>query len=179
MSHYQQQEFVASVQNLFPDHFRNKSVLEVGSLNINGTVRVFFSNCFYIGIDLDVGPGVDIVANGKDWTAPDATFDTVISCECFEHNPFWVETFANMYRMAKPHALIIMTCATTGRREHGTSRSDFQSSPLTIKMGWEYYKNLTEEDFSQNFDLKTMFSDHRFSTNMQSNDLYFWGKKRA
>lgn len=179
MSHPQQHEYVGSIQKLFPNHFHKKSVLEVGSLNINGTVKDFFTDCFYIGIDIGPGPGVDIVANGKDWNAPEATFDTVISCECFEHNPYWVETFTNMHRMCKPMGLIVVTCATEGRKEHGTRRSDYGSSPLTIDLGWDYYKNLTAQDFEDNFKMQDLFSEYKFSTNDVSHDLYFWGKKRA
>jgi 2-polyprenyl-3-methyl-5-hydroxy-6-metoxy-1,4-benzoquinol methylase len=33
------------------------------------------------------------------------SFDTVASCECFEHNPEWAKTFENMHRMCKPEWL--------------------------------------------------------------------------
>jgi len=179
MSHPQQMEFVQGVKARFPNYFSKVNVLEVGSLNINGSVRPFFENCFYIGIDVDVGPCVDIVSKGEEFDAADASFDSVISCECFEHNPSWVDTFKNMYRMCKPNGLILVTCATTGRKEHGTARTDPGSSPLTVNLGWNYYKNLTEEDFQTNFDIANQFSQFEFSTNNTSHDLYFWGVKRA
>ena len=52
------------------------------------------------------------------WTdiaLPTASFDVVISCECFEHNPYWRETFLNMTRVLRPGGLFVLTCATTGR----------------------------------------------------------------
>lgn len=179
MSHPEQIQFVEKVKNRFPNYFQNKSILEVGSLNINGTVRIFFEQCFYIGIDVGPGPGVDIVCEGQKFSAAENTFDTVISCECFEHNPHWVDTFSNMHRLCKSDGLIIMSCATTGRKEHGTARTEPASSPLTINLGWDYYKNLTEQDFLANFDLKKMFSMYEFTTNPKSHDLYFWGLKHA
>jgi len=32
---------------------------------------------------------------------PANSFDCTISVECFEHNPFWLETFVNMLRMTR------------------------------------------------------------------------------
>lgn len=151
--------------------FAGVKVLEVGSLDINGTVRDFFTDCDYIGVDLDEGPGVDVVAQGQELDYPDRSFDTVISAECFEHNPYWLETFVNMHRMAD--VLVAFTCATTGRREHGTTRTSPADSPFTLN--WDYYRNLTEDDFADNLDLNSMFQRHSFSVNNNSHDLYFWG----
>src|SRR5687768_8155525 len=99
MAHEAQAEFFERVKADFPDMFRWKNVLEVGSLNINGTVRVLFNNCNYLGVDLNYGPGVDMPVQGQDLEFPDDSFDVAISAECFEHNPYWKETFANMVRM--------------------------------------------------------------------------------
>lgn len=171
MSHPEQREFFASVAARYPEHFTGVRVLEVGSLNINGTVRDFFTDCDYIGVDVAPGPGVDVVAHGEDLRYPTGSFDTVVSAECMEHNPAWEATFANMARMAD--GLVVFTCATTGRAEHGTRRSDPASSPLTLE--WDYYRNLTADDFRNAFDLDEVFADYAFATNDRSHDLYFWG----
>ena len=177
MSHYQQMSYIYNLKLKFPNQFTNKKVLEIGSLNINGTVRVFFDECDYIGIDVGAGNCVDIVCEGQNYDAPDNTFDTTISCECFEHNPYWVETFKNMHRMTKPGGLVIMTCATDGRPEHGTPRTTPNDSPLTIGVGWEYYKNLNANHFETEFNLKEMFAQHAFSVDLYCHDLYFYGFK--
>lgn len=171
MSHPQQLAFVAGVQAMHPDAFTGCRVLEVGSLNINGTVRGLFTDCHYTGVDLAPGPGVDVVCPGQDLDYPARDFTTVISTECFEHNPHWAATFANMHRMADQ--LVIVTCATTGRAEHGTSRTDTYSSPFTAHT--DYYRNLTADDFRAMFDLDGMFAHHEFTTDEQAHDLYFWG----
>lgn len=175
MAHPEQRVFIQEVKAKFGSSFHAKKVLEVGSLNINGTVRDYFTECDYTGIDLGEGPGVDIVSSGHNFLDPDSSYDTVISCECFEHNPFWYDTFINMHRLCKSSGLIIMTCATTGRAEHGTHTSNPQDSPLTIAQGWTYYRNLTESDFEGAFFLSQMFSEYKFSTNEKSHDLYFYG----
>jgi SAM-dependent methyltransferase len=180
MAHPEQKNFIASIKDKFTNHFVDKKILEIGSLNINGTIRDLFENCDYTGIDVGQGDCVDIVCSGHLYDAPDNTYDVVVSSECFEHNPEWVATFKNMQRMCKPGGLVIMTCATTGREEHGTTRTSPKDSPLTIGIGWEYYRNLTEEDFRNEMDVNAMFVDHKFWQEIRPNnlnDLYFCGIK--
>ena len=178
MAHQQQFDFIQTLKTKFPTQFFNKKILEVGSLNINGSIRIFFTECDYLGIDVGSGNDVDLVCEGQKLDHPNETYDTVGSCECFEHNPYWVETFNNMYRMTKTSGLVFMSCATTGRAEHGTTRTSPQDSPLTTGIGWEYYKNLTAEDFIQNIDLDNMFLAYEFETGSPHQDLYFYGIKR-
>lgn len=179
MAHQAQRDFVQKVKDRFGKYFSNQSVLEIGSLNINGTLRDFFVDCPYIGLDVEEGNGVDIVCEGQNYAAPSNSFDVVCSAECFEHNPYWVETFQNMIRLCKPNGLIFFTCATDGRPEHGTSRSMPSDSPLTVKHGWEYYRNLNENDFRQFIPIAQHFEQHEFEVNQPFKDLYFWGIKRA
>lgn len=175
MAHQQQKNFVEEVRRKLPNFFNNNKVLEIGSLNINGTVRDFFVGCEYTGIDLDEGPGVDVVCAGQEYAAPDDSFDLVCSLECFEHNPFWKETFLNMIRMCRPGGLVLFTCATEGRLEHGTSRTTPADSPFTIGKGWDYYRNLTEKDFTDQINFEELFKYYYFSINEESHDLYFYG----
>jgi len=174
MAHAAQFEFVDQVRGIFPSHFRGKRVLEVGSLDINGSVRQFFADCDYTGIDVANGPGVDKVCDGQDFDA--APFDVVLSCEAMEHNPNWVGTLRNMVRLCKPDGIILMTCASPGRPEHGTSRSQPSDSPLTIEIGWDYYKNLTARDVIESGVVSGLST--RFFVNWISHDLYLVALKR-
>lgn len=175
MAHHQEFEFIAAVKAALPQFFSGQRVLEVGSLDINGSIRTAFEACDYTGADLSPGPGVDIACAGQLLAFPSGHFDVCLSCECFEHNPYWVETWANMLRMTRPGGLVLMSCATTGRREHGTTRSAPESSPFTVEHGWNYYRNLTQADFENRFDLDQWFSDHGFVVSAESFDLYFVG----
>ena len=177
MAHKEQSDYIASLQGKFPLAFKGERTLEIGSLNINGTVRNAFTSNEYVGVDVGSGPGVDVVISGHEYDS-EKPFDCCISCECFEHNPFWKETFLNMIRLCKSGGLVVFTCATTGRPEHGTERSTPQDSPLTIAKGWSYYFNLTEEDFQTIFNFDVLFTDWQFSVNDQACDLYFYGVKR-
>jgi SAM-dependent methyltransferase len=179
MAHPEQIEFVERVSTMFPAAFAGKRVLEIGSLDLNGSVRRLFTQCDYIGIDVAAGPGVDLVCQGQDYDAPDASFDTVVCCEVMEHNPSWKETFSNMFRLCKPGGLVLMTCASTGRREHGTTRTIPADSPLTVSMGWEYYRNLAARDIRKALDLHGVLSKFGFFQNWKSFDLYFVGFRKG
>lgn len=178
MSHYAQQVFIESVKAAVPQWFESVKAIEVGSLDINGTVRRFFKNSRIIGVDLGPGPGVDLVMRGEELTdffKPNA-FHVAISTECFEHNPEWERSFINMTNLASN--LVVFTCAAPGRPEHGTLRTDSGSSPYTA-IESDYYKNLSAEDFLENSNIKKIisysFDSYMFIENTTDSDLYFVG----
>ena len=92
MAHKEQINFVKKVKREFPCFFNNQKVLGVGTFDVCGSENIFFDNCDFCGLDLAPGKGVDIVCPAQDYNAPDASYDTIISCECFEHNPYYRET---------------------------------------------------------------------------------------
>jgi SAM-dependent methyltransferase len=151
------------------------SILDIGSYDINGSLKYLFPNSDYTGIDLAEGPNVDVVASGDKYNT-DKRYDITLSCECFEHNPQYLQTFQNMIDLTKANGLVIFTCATTGRPEHGTKNTSPHSSLASQGVSSDYYKNLVKEDFDQ-FDLDAIFSSYSFYTNTYSNDLYFIGRK--
>jgi SAM-dependent methyltransferase len=160
---------------MIKDDHRDIKVIEIGSYDVNGSIRGLFGEVAYLGVDLIEGPNVDIVCEGDKVAYPDGAYDISISCECFEHNPNWSATFLNMCRMTKEGGLVIFTCASTGRAEHGTTRTSPKSSPGTQALGWDYYKNLTQADFETVADLSALFSEHFVLSNAYSCDLYFAG----
>lgn len=175
MAHDAQRIFFEKVKELYPEHFRWSNVIEIGSLDINGSVRGMFELCNYVGFDVGPGPGVDFAIPGQMVRYPDDSFDVAISAECFEHNPYWEETFANMVRMTKTGGLVTFTCAGKDRPEHGTARSDVGSSPLTVGLGWDYYRNLEAVDFDPVLDSLGIYG--HFYENHVNQDLYYWGLK--
>lgn len=64
----------------------DKSVLEAGSYNVNGSARDYFTSPYH-GIDIRPGPGVDEVLAAKDAGAhyPDC-YDVVVCTEMLEHD---------------------------------------------------------------------------------------------
>lgn len=173
MAHEQQREFFQRMKDGWPEIFSQPAkILEVGSQNINGSVRDFFNReCEYIGIDLGLAKDVDWVVPGELIELPDGWADIVISTECFEHCIDWQKVFLNMLRIARQDALIMVTAASHGRPAHGTLDSDQVWSPFTTS----YYKNLGIDDLVEKVRLGCYFNRHGFEVNSLSGDLYFWG----
>jgi SAM-dependent methyltransferase len=170
MSHPEQLEFVGNLKSAFPSFFKGGRVLEIGSLDINGSVRQFFQADEYIGLDVGPGPGVDVVCEGQKYDAPDGSFDVVISAECLEHNPYWIETMDNMFRLVRPGGLVIMTCAAPGRPEHGTKRTSPQDAPL---IEWDYYRNISGSDILAKIEPDLKATEYLVTKNVHSHDTYF------
>jgi SAM-dependent methyltransferase len=180
--HDSARDFTLFVKKLFYDYFSNKRVLDVGSGDINGNNRFLFENCEYDGNDVIQANNVTIVSKTKDLPFTDNTFDTIISTECFEHDPEYKESFIKIYNMLKPDGLFCFTCASTGRGEHGTRRSLPQDSYGTIgnlEDMSDYYKNLTEIDLNDALPLNVLFSVWDTYYNYASKDLYFVGIKKG
>jgi SAM-dependent methyltransferase len=189
MAHKEQIDYVNRIKEKFPHYFSNKKVLGIGTFNVCGTEEQYFDNCDYQGLDLGPGEGVDIVCPAQDYDAPDETFDVIISCECWEHNPFYKESIQNAVRMIKSGGFFIFTCATTGRPVHGVKSLEEESKlkfdnwktmPNVLRENWdnEYYKNLTEEDIRECIDIDRLFSEYKFEVEENHCDLYFWGIKK-
>lgn len=180
MSHYNQQQFCERTKQRYPHYFKNKKVLDIGSLDINGSNKVFFENCDYLGIDVGEGNNVDFVAIGHEFEGPDNYYDTIITTEALEHDMYYEKTIKNVMRMLKPGGLFLFTCATTGRPEHGTRRTAPSDSPLlgSISVEWsDYYKNLTKGDIKSIEGFTYVFPDGIFEIGNRGVDLYFVGIK--
>lgn len=181
MAHRQQQNFCKKIKEKYPDFFINKKVLDIGSLDVNGNNRFLFNNCDYLGIDIAEGKNVDKVSLGHLFDAPDNFYDVIISTEVFEHDMFYEKTIQNIIRMLKPGGMFLFTCASLGRKEHGTIKSDGSfSAPLLKKVSAEwanYYKNLQEDDIRNILGFNENFPDGYFEYDVNSGDLYFFGIK--
>lgn len=180
--HLQSRDFTYFVKVILKDYFKNKRVLDVGSGDINGNNRFLFDNCIYHGNDVIQAENVTIVSKTKDLPFEDNYFDTIISTECFEHDPEYEQSFIKIYKMLKPDGLFVFTCASTGRAEHGTRRtSPFDSYGTIGNLDdmQDYYKNLTEQDLNEVLDLNNLFSAWDTYYNSLSHDLYFVGIKKG
>jgi len=179
--HIQAKEFTLFVKSMLTDYFVNKKVLDVGSGDINGNNRNLFLNCEYNGNDVIQTKNVTIVSKTKDLPFEDNYFDTIVSTECFEHDPEYKLSFEKIYKMLKPNGLFFFSCASIGRPEHGTRRTTPNDSYGTIgglsDMS-DYYKNLTKQDLNDVLNLNECFSSWDAYYNAQSYDLYFVGIKK-
>jgi SAM-dependent methyltransferase len=179
--HIQAKEFTLFVKDIYKNYFINKKVLDVGSGDINGNNKFLFENCEYDGNDVIEANNVTIVSKTKDLLFLDNTFDTIISTECFEHDPEYKDSLKKIYKMLKPDGLFCFTCASTGRAEHGTRRTSPNDSYGTIgKLNdmHDYYKNLNIIDINEVLELNKLFSNWESYYNSESKDLYFVGIKK-
>lgn len=105
------------VQRALADLPPRRSVVEIGSRDLNGSVRPLFGDAAYLGIDLYPGYGVDLVADAVVF-APDAPVDTVVCCEVLEHacNPAALCRAA--YTWLHPSGVFLVTAAGEGRPVH-------------------------------------------------------------
>lgn len=174
MAHFEQIEWCNLVKVAHPEYFIGVTVLDIGSLDINGNNRYLFHQCDYTGIDIGDGANVDEVCSGHLYKS-DKEFDIIISTECFEHDKHWVETIHNAIRLLKQGGMLLFTCATDGRPEHGTKRTSPKDSPFTT----DYYKNLTEADIRAKVDIDNIFTQYKFKARTTfPQDLYFYGIKK-
>ena len=182
--HHEVMHFIYETKMLVPNYFEDVRVLEIGSGNGYPSPRAHFKNGYgenYIGVDISDGKWVDWVGKGHEFKS-DRLFTTVLSCECFEHDPYWEKTIQNMIDHLEYNGLLMFTCASTNRPEHGTLKSNPEASPDTVKIeGWaDYYKNLTEQEIKSKipaFTDGTMDGSYWVS-NEARKDLYYRGWKR-
>jgi SAM-dependent methyltransferase len=174
MSHPEQFKFVEIVKELNKSKLGQRRVLELGSYDVYGEIRSIFSDASeYVGIDLCDGPGVDVVANAHDLDRLNlGIFDIVLSCEAFEHDPDWRKTLKNAIACLGHDGVLILTCATTLRPEHGTTRTSPKESPGTQSRGWDYYGNVSKTDLIETLNSIDPSLDFKIWINRKVFDLY-------
>lgn len=145
------------------------NVLEIGSLDINGTVRHLFDDLIadggsYVGIDIQEGPGVDVVIDAVAIKCKKPV-DIIVCAEVFEHTAVWKEIIKNAHRNLKKNGLFIATMAGEGRAPH----SAIDTAPIR---SWEYYKNITADELSENLKMFT-----KAGVNVYETDTRCWAIK--
>ena len=136
--HQQAYDFV--VKAITGIDLRDKKVLEIGSQDVNGSVRRLFDECrVCYGIDVINGKGVDEVIDARYYDGED-TFDIVVSTEAMEHeeSPYVIVDCAR--RALKHGGLFIVTAAGEGRAPHkadGTLGDPIENG--------EWYRNITQD----------------------------------
>ncbi len=116
---------------------RSISVVEIGSLDVNGTIRDLFPNATWTGIDRVSGKCVDVVCDAAIYT-PQGQVDLVVCCEVLEHADNWYQVILNAARWIRPGGSFIMTCAGLGRQPHSCDGGALKPH--------EYYQNLSPRD---------------------------------
>lgn len=144
-------------------------MLDVGGRNINGSPRFLFPGSTYLVIDLEDGPGVDVVADAQRWR-PDVPVDLVLSIEVLEHAPDPAGLLKAAWECLTPGGRLIVTCATDPRLEH----SGHDGGPLHPG---EYYANVDDGELKGWLDA-IGFVDVEMEVHRDRGDLYVTAVKR-
>lgn len=111
------------VVNISEDEVKGKNILEVGSRNLNGSIRPYimkYGPKNYLGIDYVLGDGVDLIVDAM--FLPERfgenIFDVVMSTEMLEHAEDWRSIVNGMKRVLKPNGLLIITTRSPGFPYH-------------------------------------------------------------
>lgn len=179
MAHPEQRDFLARVRSRFPEHFLDKSVVDFGSLHVNGNNRWIFEGGSYVGVDIGAGPNVDIVSKAHEFVGDVGGYDVVCSTEMLEHDPHFAQSLNRMFTCLKSGGLMVLTMAGPGRHEHGTARSEPGSSPLTQSTWPDFYANRTPRDVMECFPLwDSLWDVYGFEVCSKVHDTRFFGVKR-
>jgi SAM-dependent methyltransferase len=124
--------------------FTEKRVLEIGSKNVNGTVKPLFGSAFYFGIDALPGKDVDFVIDAKDFKEQafgQNGFDFCVSVEALEHCPNPQDIIDCAYSSLKSGGVFIVTAAAPNRVPH---RADGEVGD-PVENG-EFYANVDPQE---------------------------------
>jgi len=110
--------------NLCAADVRGKSVIEVGSLNVNGSLRrdiEALGPASYIGVDIQMGSGVDRICRveGLVRMFGREAFDVVVSTELIEHVKDWQAAIYNLKSVLRPGGVTLITTRSKGFKYHG------------------------------------------------------------
>jgi SAM-dependent methyltransferase len=111
-------------RNLLEPEIRGKFVLEVGSYDVNGSMRPFvmpFGPARYVGVDVEHGPGVDEICDATRIRERfgESSVDVLISTELLEHVPDWREVVRNFKGVLKSGGTLLITTRSRGFHYHG------------------------------------------------------------
>jgi SAM-dependent methyltransferase len=101
-----------------------RTVLEVGSLDVNGSARAVIGPLCpssYTGVDIQAGQGVDRVVSVSfltDVFGPES-FDVVVSTEMLEHVQDWRWGVTQLKRVTVPGGRLVLTTRSPGFHHHG------------------------------------------------------------
>jgi SAM-dependent methyltransferase len=110
-------------KNLTKDEVKGKRVIEIGAVDINGSLRPHVESLEpekYVGVDLEAGPGVDEICNVYDLVdrfGPES-FDVAISSEMIEHVHDWRRAFSQIKKILKPGGVVLITTRSIGFPYH-------------------------------------------------------------
>lgn len=113
-----------------------KRVLEVGSYDVNGSVRPYIeslSPAQYLGVDASAGPRVDQVVDCMQLCAEVGDgWDIVISTEMLEHVRDWQVCVEQLAAAVAPGGLLLVTTRSPGFKYHPYPEDHWRYTPAAM-----------------------------------------------
>lgn len=113
-------------------------VIDIGAMNVNGSYRDLFDKSVnYVGLDLEAGPGVDVVlADPYKLPFDDESVDLVISGQMLEHCAFFWKTFEEIARVLSPNGICIMIAPSAGPAHYKVDYYRFYADAWSAIANW-------------------------------------------
>jgi SAM-dependent methyltransferase len=100
----------------FSNEFVEPTIVEIGSQNVNGSIKDVAPPSNYVGLDFQKGDGVDIILqDAYSFPLPDNYADIVVTSSCFEHSEMFWLTFLEGVRILKPRGLFYINAPSRGQ----------------------------------------------------------------
>lgn len=99
--------------------FLDENILEVGSFDINGSVRNICASTSkeYIGVDWRAGPKVDVVCLAHDMVF-DSKFKAVLSASMLEHDPHYEKSLPTMCGLVRSDGMLALSWGSARNPMH-------------------------------------------------------------
>jgi hypothetical protein len=127
----------------YPRYFNDPSVvIELGAMNINGSIREYFNCKNYTGVDWRAGKGVDIVSLTHELKLPVACFDAVVSASMLEHDPYWKQSLFKMAELMRGDGIMVLSWGAALNNPHELAVApDGRFHSLKAKEAFEYLES--------------------------------------
>lgn len=148
-------EHVSRLVDSYLSNAQNIQVLDIGSYDVNGSYKQFFSKpgWKYTGVDLAAGPNVDVVLTSPyRFPIKSYSIDVIVSGQAFEHIEYFWLSWLEMARMVKPGGLIFLLAPSRGY-EHRHPQDCWRFYP-------DSYKALANYANMELLEVKTDWAPH-------------------
>jgi len=164
---------IFGAKNLTREEVRGKSVIELGSYDMNGSLRPLLESwgpAEYVGVDIVEGSGVDVVCRAEDIVEKfgKERFDIVISTELLEHVRDWRLVVSNIKNICRPEGIILITTRSPGYEYHATPHDYWRYEPDDMRRIFSDCEELVVE---KDYQMPGVFAKFRKPVDLVEKDL--------